>query len=147
MVQITKIALREILGRALISFEELQTILAKIEAIINSCPLTYVNNGPNEPFPLTPSNFLTGRRVTALPNRSGKRNIELFKGEEKVPRPLWRFGKIIGIHTRDETVKIVEFSKVVRNNLTGRKIIHGGPHAAPGLRVGHHWVRGFLHQN
>ncbi|GFQ99463.1 integrase catalytic domain-containing protein, partial [Trichonephila clavata] len=103
MVQITKIALRKILGRALISFEELQTILAEIEAIINSRPLTYIYN---EPFPLTPSNFLTGRRLTALPNWSGKRNIELFKGEEKVPRQLWRLGRIIEIHKgRDGKVR------------------------------------------
>ncbi|GFR19592.1 integrase catalytic domain-containing protein [Trichonephila clavata] len=106
MVQITKIALRKILGRALISFEELQTILAEIEAIINSRPLTYIYNEPNEPFPLTPSNFLTGRRLTALPNWSGKRNIELFKGEEKVPRQLWRLGRIIEIHKgRDGKVR------------------------------------------
>ncbi|GBM37249.1 hypothetical protein AVEN_89278-1, partial [Araneus ventricosus] len=152
MVQITKIALRKILGRALVSFEELQTILAEIEAIINSRPLTYVYNEPNEPFPLTPANFLTGRRLTALPNWSGKRNIELFKGkkelikrylyrekilnnfwkrwkreyllqlkganlnknvnvktefnvndivligEEKVPRQLWKLGKVIDVH-------------------------------------------------
>ncbi|GBL92650.1 hypothetical protein AVEN_123814-1 [Araneus ventricosus] len=160
MVQITKIALRKILGRALVSFEELQTILAEIEAIINSRPLTYVYNEPNEPFPLTPDNFLTGRRLTALPNWSGKRNIELFKGkkelikryfyrekilnnfwkrwkreyilqlkganlnknvnvktefnvndivligEEKVPRQLWKLGKVIDVHKgRDSKVR------------------------------------------
>ncbi|GBM46537.1 hypothetical protein AVEN_17925-1 [Araneus ventricosus] len=160
MVQITKIALRKILGRALVSFEELQTILAEIEAIINSRPLTYVYNEPNEPFPLTPANFLTGRRLTALPNWSGKRNIELFKGkkelikrylyrekilnnfwkrwkreyllqlkganlnknvnvktefnvndivligEEKVPRQLWKLGKVIDVHKgRDSKVR------------------------------------------
>ncbi|GBM58857.1 hypothetical protein AVEN_87150-1 [Araneus ventricosus] len=157
MVQITKIALRKILGRALVSFEELQTILAEIEAIINSRPLTYVYN---EPFPLTPANFLTGKRLTALPNCSGKRNIELFKGkkelikrylyrekilnnfwkrwkreyllqlkganlnknvnvktefnvndivligEEKVPRQLWKLGKVIDVHKgRDSKVR------------------------------------------
>ncbi|GBN01752.1 hypothetical protein AVEN_106874-1 [Araneus ventricosus] len=94
MVQITKIALRKILGRALVSFEELQTILAEIESIINSRPLTYVYN---EPFPLTPANFLTGRRLTALPNWSGKRNIELFKGKkELIKRYLYR-EKILNI--------------------------------------------------
>ncbi|GFV38658.1 integrase catalytic domain-containing protein [Trichonephila clavipes] len=91
MVQTTKIALRKILGRALISFEELQTIWAEVEAIINSRPLTSVYNEPNEPFPFTPSNFLTGRRVTALSNWSGKRNIELFKGKKELTiRYLYR---------------------------------------------------------
>ncbi|GFS39009.1 integrase catalytic domain-containing protein [Trichonephila inaurata madagascariensis] len=91
MVQITKFALRKILGKALISFEELQTILAEIEAIINSRPLTYVYIEPNEPCPPTPSNFLTGRRLTALPNWSDKRNIELFKcKKELIERYLYR---------------------------------------------------------
>ncbi|GBL98666.1 hypothetical protein AVEN_32891-1 [Araneus ventricosus] len=114
----------------------------------------------NMPLPLTPANFLTGRRLTASPNWSGKRNIELFKGkkelvkrylyrekilnnfwkrwkreyllqlkganlnknvnvktefnvndivligEEKVPRQLWKLGKVIDVHKgRDSKVR------------------------------------------
>ncbi|GBN84617.1 hypothetical protein AVEN_189050-1 [Araneus ventricosus] len=157
MVQMTKLALRKILGKALVTSEELQTILAEIEAIINSRPLTYIYNEPDEPFPLTPANFLTGRRLTVLPNWSDSRKSELFKGkrelikrflyrerilnnfwkreyllqlkganfnknvnvktefnvndivllgEEKVPRQLWRLGKIIDVHKgRDGKVR------------------------------------------
>ncbi|GBN02759.1 hypothetical protein AVEN_65561-1, partial [Araneus ventricosus] len=91
MVQMTKVALRKILGKALVTSEELQTILAEIEAIFNSRPLTYVYNEPDEPFPLTPANFLTGRRLTVLPNWSGSRKFELFKGKrELIKRFLYR---------------------------------------------------------
>ncbi|GBM82347.1 hypothetical protein AVEN_54779-1 [Araneus ventricosus] len=84
MVQMTKVAVRKILGKALVTSEELQTILAEIEAIINSRPLTYVYNEPDEPFPLTTANFLTGRRLTVLPNWSGSRKSELFKGKREL---------------------------------------------------------------
>ncbi|GBO28929.1 hypothetical protein AVEN_93216-1, partial [Araneus ventricosus] len=50
--------LRKILGRALLTFEELSTILVEIEYVVNSRPLTYVTDGFSEPNPLTPLDFL-----------------------------------------------------------------------------------------
>ncbi|GFX66694.1 integrase catalytic domain-containing protein [Trichonephila clavipes] len=50
--------LRKILGRALLTFEELSTILSEVEVIFNHRPLTYVENDPGEPEPLTPAHFL-----------------------------------------------------------------------------------------
>ncbi|GFY34942.1 integrase catalytic domain-containing protein [Trichonephila clavipes] len=53
-----KCPLRKILGKALLTFEELHTILVEIEYIVNSRPLTYVTDDFSEPNPLTPLNFL-----------------------------------------------------------------------------------------
>ncbi|GFR06306.1 cytochrome P450 2U1 [Trichonephila clavata] len=39
-------------------FEELSTILSEVEVIVNHRPLTYVENDPGEPEPLTPAPFL-----------------------------------------------------------------------------------------
>lgn len=44
----------------------MRTVLVEIEAIINSRPLTYVSEDIEE-GPLTPSQLLIGRRLTALP--------------------------------------------------------------------------------
>ncbi|GFX06642.1 integrase catalytic domain-containing protein [Trichonephila clavipes] len=58
LVKTIKDPLRKILSRALLTFEELSTILSEIEVIVNHRPLTYVENDPGEPEPLTPAHFL-----------------------------------------------------------------------------------------
>ncbi|GBM90538.1 hypothetical protein AVEN_253438-1, partial [Araneus ventricosus] len=50
--------LRKILGRASLSFEEMTTILAEVELVLNHRPLTYTSNDLDEPLPLTPAHFL-----------------------------------------------------------------------------------------
>ncbi|GIY56671.1 reverse transcriptase [Caerostris darwini] len=50
--------LRKILESALLTFEEVSTILTEIEAVINMRPLTYTTNDLRETEPLTPAQFL-----------------------------------------------------------------------------------------
>ncbi|GFY53848.1 integrase catalytic domain-containing protein [Trichonephila inaurata madagascariensis] len=57
-VKSVKDPLRKILGKALLTFEELTTILVEIEYIVNSRPLTYVMDDFSEPNSLTPLDFL-----------------------------------------------------------------------------------------
>ncbi|GBM11933.1 hypothetical protein AVEN_209630-1 [Araneus ventricosus] len=68
LVKSVKDPLRKILGRALLTFEELSTILVEIEYVVNSRPLTYVADGFSEPNPLTPLDFLQyGRKDHDFP--------------------------------------------------------------------------------
>ncbi|XP_035227735.1 uncharacterized protein LOC118199947, partial [Stegodyphus dumicola] len=100
MVKMTKGILRKLLGKASVSFEELQTILTEIESVLNSRPLNYVYNDPSEPFPLTPTHFLTGKRLTSLPHQAGhvKEHIAILIGDDKLPRQLWKLGKVMELH-------------------------------------------------
>ncbi|RWR99183.1 uncharacterized protein B4U79_02665, partial [Dinothrombium tinctorium] len=66
MVRSVKTVLKKCLGKASLSFEEICTLLAEIEAILNSRPLTYMYDEPNEQV-LTPSHLLMGSRLNALP--------------------------------------------------------------------------------
>jgi len=67
MVKSVKMPLKKILGRALLSHDEMETTLKEIEAAINSRPLTYEYNELREPEPITPSHFIIGRRLNLLP--------------------------------------------------------------------------------
>ena len=69
LIGLTKTCIKKTLGRAFVTFRELETILCEIEAILNDRPLTYVSGDFNEPTPLTPSTLLHGRRITTLPHQ------------------------------------------------------------------------------
>lgn len=58
MVRLTKHALRRTLGAALLSWEELETVLCSVEAAINERPLTTVSDDPDDQRPLRPADFL-----------------------------------------------------------------------------------------
>ena len=57
--------LRKALGRIVIGYDELVTVVTEVEAVvnINSRPLGYLLvNDPSEYLPLKPSHLLNGRR-------------------------------------------------------------------------------------
>ena len=55
-----------LLGRALLSFNKLNTLLIKIEGVINSRPLTAVSDDNRDPLPITPAHFAIGRSLKQL---------------------------------------------------------------------------------
>ena len=61
-MQTVKRSLRKILFRASVNYEELQTVVVEVEAIINSRPLTYMYDDDVEEI-LTPSHLVLGRRL------------------------------------------------------------------------------------
>lgn len=50
-----------------LSFEELNSTLTEVEAVVNSRPIFYVYDNPVEPEPVTPAHFLVGKMLTSLP--------------------------------------------------------------------------------
>lgn len=59
----------KVFGKVCLDLEEIRTIIPKIEAVLNSRPLTYLYPDSNDSYPLTPSHFLCGGRLTSLPEK------------------------------------------------------------------------------
>ncbi|XP_072377859.1 uncharacterized protein [Diabrotica undecimpunctata] len=57
------------MGNNIFTFEELTTILAQIEAVLNSRPLCPLSESPNDFSFLTPTHFLIGSSITSYPEK------------------------------------------------------------------------------
>lgn len=62
--------LRRVIGEALLTYEEFATLLAQVEATLNSRPLCPLSDDPEDLDALTPGYFLTGGPFTAPPEPS-----------------------------------------------------------------------------
>ncbi|GFS44152.1 integrase catalytic domain-containing protein [Trichonephila inaurata madagascariensis] len=58
LVRIIKELLRCSLRKSILSYDELSTVICDCEFLINSRPLTYISENPQELIPLTPAMFL-----------------------------------------------------------------------------------------
>ncbi|XP_053964178.1 uncharacterized protein LOC128867103 [Anastrepha ludens] len=66
-VKMAKQHLYRTLGSAILSFDELRTLVCQISAIINSRPLVPLSENPEDLDVLTPGHFLIGGPLTAAP--------------------------------------------------------------------------------
>ena len=76
--------MKKSLGRTTLSYDELNTLLVEVESVINSRPLTYVEDDQDGvSYTLSPSHLINGRRVTNTPNDS---HFEVISTNESLTR-------------------------------------------------------------
>ena len=87
LIRSTKRCLVKVVGRSLLSYSELSTLLVEIEAVINSRPLTYVfDDSDGISYPLTPSQLINGRYLEMWPN---ERHVEIVSNYETLSKRMF----------------------------------------------------------
>ncbi|XP_065365565.1 uncharacterized protein LOC135958596 [Calliphora vicina] len=78
-----KFHLKRVTGAQRFTFEEFSTILARIEGILNSRPISALSEDPSDLTALTPGHFLRGAPLIAFPEQDIQ-NISLINRWEKL---------------------------------------------------------------
>lgn len=104
-----KSLLQKVLGESYLTFEELCTILTRVEACLNSRPLTAMSSDPSNLTFLTPGHFLIGDSLMAIPERD-ETNIPLnrldrWRCVKQYSQVLWKRWSCEYLHQLQERVK------------------------------------------
>ncbi|XP_047519920.1 uncharacterized protein LOC125059515 [Pieris napi] len=99
-----KAHLYRVIGDQILTFEEFSTVLAQIEAVMNSRPLCRtLSNDPSEPLALTPAHFLNLTPLKYLPAREIEEDrLHLLSRHElvdKLVQSFWKRWKSDYLHT------------------------------------------------
>lgn len=82
------------MGNTHLSFEEFSTLLAQVEAILNSRPLCPMSSSPTDLLSLTPGHFLLGRPLNALPSPAledlKQTSLNRYARLEQIRQHFWR---------------------------------------------------------
>ncbi|XP_077265256.1 uncharacterized protein LOC143899131 [Temnothorax americanus] len=93
-VKATKRHLHTVTKGLVWTFEEYATLLVKIEAILNSRPLTPFSSDPNDLLALTPSHFLTGDSLLFPPEYSYMKvpdnKLSRWQHAQKLRQHFWK---------------------------------------------------------
>jgi len=87
--------MKRIIGDAALNYDEMTTVLAKIEAILNSCPISQLSNDQNDIRPLTPGHFLIGDALHSYrhPDISDikiNRQLSRWQHVEQLKQHFWK---------------------------------------------------------
>lgn len=93
-VKSVKFHLRRVIGDSTLTYEELSTVLTQIEACLNSRPLSRMNNDLDGLEALTPSHFLVGEPLVAVPEynfeSSTISSLRRWQLTQRMMQSFWR---------------------------------------------------------
>ena len=83
VVGLYKCAIKRVIGRAKLDYQEFVTLISETNAVLNSRPITYVYDTVGEEEPVTPSRLWCGRNITLFPplyeTRINRKDPEICK--------------------------------------------------------------------
>ncbi|GBN21007.1 hypothetical protein AVEN_204555-1, partial [Araneus ventricosus] len=120
LIGMLKSILRKVLGKASLQFEELCTVLCDVEGIINSRPLTYLNEDNEDLVALTPAMFLQDVKEIGVPDIDqidAKRMNKRFFYRQKLCQDLRKRFRIEYLGHLREFSKICNESKIKEGDI------------------------------
>ncbi|XP_076384172.1 uncharacterized protein LOC143262191 [Megalopta genalis] len=85
--------IKRVVGEELFTFEQLNTFVVEVEAILNSRPLTPLSPDPNDISPLTPGHFRIGSCLTAIAETdfraTSDNRLSTWQHIQKVKQDFW----------------------------------------------------------
>ncbi|CAB0005710.1 unnamed protein product [Nesidiocoris tenuis] len=96
--------LQRIIGNQILTYEEFNTTLVQIEAIMNSRPLCVLNSDPSSPTALTPAHFLTvGASLDRLPTENVQdipvNRLQRYQLMDRIVQEYWARWRQEYLHT------------------------------------------------
>lgn len=86
--------IKRVMGNSYLTYEELSTLFAQVEAILNSRPLCPMSSSPHDFLSLTPGHFLIGRPLTSLPDpelqEENPARLQRYARIEQVRQHFWK---------------------------------------------------------
>lgn len=102
-VKNVKTHLFKVIGHQILTFDELNTVLAQVEALLNSRPLYSLSSDPSEPSALTPAHFLHTKPLVFLPSREINETrlhlISRYELTDKLVQSFWKRWRQEYLHT------------------------------------------------
>ncbi|XP_053597334.1 uncharacterized protein LOC128668418 [Microplitis demolitor] len=81
-------------GDTLLTFEQLETYITEIEAILNSRPISPLSSDPNDLLPLTPGHFLIGGPLTSFPQvdftDTNSNRLSAWQHAQQLKQHFWK---------------------------------------------------------
>lgn len=109
VVKVAKTHLRRVIGETVLTYEELDTVFCKIEAVLNSRPLCPLSSDPNDLEVLSPGHFLIGQPLNALPEYPfvdvGPNRLSRFEALQRMTQTFWHRFSLEYLHLLQQRVK------------------------------------------
>ncbi|GBP75078.1 hypothetical protein EVAR_48759_1 [Eumeta japonica] len=101
-VKSAKSLLSRIIGEQRLTYEELSTVFARIEAVLNSRPLCPLSHDSNEFEVLTPAHLLIGKSLLAVPeydwDETPMSRLSRFQVVQAISQHFWRKWNNLYLH-------------------------------------------------
>nr|XP_023028346.1 uncharacterized protein LOC111516414 [Leptinotarsa decemlineata] len=93
-VKIAKYHITRVVGDRHLTFENLSTLFSRVEAIMNSRPITPLSEDPNDLITLTPGHFLIGDSLLTLPEidcaEISDNRLKQYQVLQKITHHFWQ---------------------------------------------------------